>query len=59
MQETNVRYLFFNFWKFILGFNGYLMVDCEGRSGGLVLLWKNTINMHILQYSKFHIHGFV
>lgn len=34
-------------------------MEGEGRSGGLVLLWKNTINMYILQYSKFDIHGFI
>lgn len=22
-------------------------------------MWKNTVNMRILQYSKFHIHGFI
>lgn len=36
-----------------------MAVDCEGRSSGLVLLWKNTINMCFLQYSKFHIRGFI
>lgn len=42
-----------------LGFHGCLPIDCEGRSGGLVLLWKNMIKMRIIQYSKFHIHGYI
>lgn len=59
LQETKVKASFSNFWKFIFGFYGCLAVDCEGRSGGLALLWKKLISLHILLYSKNDVHGFI
>lgn len=40
--------------KFTLGFSGCLVVDCEGRSGGLVLFWRRESDLEILFYSKNH-----
>lgn len=34
-----------------------VVVDCEGRSGALALLWKHDVDFTIYQYSKYHIHG--
>ncbi|KAK2388712.1 hypothetical protein QL285_062362 [Trifolium repens] len=35
-----------------LNFNSCLSVDVEGRSGGLSVMWKNTISCRILNYSR-------
>lgn len=59
LQETEVGSSFFNSCKYLLGCNNCLAVDCKGRSGGLFLLWKNTINLNVLHYSKSHTHGFI
>lgn len=42
-------------WKLRLGFECCLAVECEGRSGGLALLWKKEILMTIKFFTKFHI----
>lgn len=34
-------------------------VDCDGRSGGLPILWKSNVDFTLLQYSNHHIHGVV
>lgn len=49
----------FVFWKVIFGFDGCLVVDYEGRSNGLALMWKKSIDLSIRHYSKSHIHGFI
>lgn len=41
--------------KFKFDFVNCLVVDSEGRSGGLALLWGREINLSILSYSKYHI----
>ena len=38
-------------WKFDECFS----VDCVGRGGGLVLLWRNDMIVEVLSYSRFHI----
>lgn len=38
-----------------LGFSGLFVVNCLGQSGGLALLWKNTIELDIKGYSRNHI----
>ncbi|KAL5570730.1 hypothetical protein UlMin_020327 [Ulmus minor] len=38
-----------------LGFSGMLLWEKEGRSGGLCLLWSDTINVQLLSGSKGHI----
>lgn len=45
--------------KFTLGFSGCLVVDCEGRSGGLVLFLRRESNLDILSYSKNHFDAWV
>ncbi|XP_073025129.1 uncharacterized protein [Primulina eburnea] len=42
-------------WKDVLGFNGSFSVDCKGKSGGLMLLWKPPFNVIIHSYSLGHI----
>lgn len=33
------------------------MVNCEGKSGGLAVLWSDDIEFEVLHYSNHHIHG--
>ncbi|XVE95720.1 hypothetical protein REPUB_Repub02eG0123500 [Reevesia pubescens] len=45
MEFLNVRW---NFEKLFV-------VDCNGRSGGLAVLWKDTIDVSLQTYSQWHI----
>ena len=38
-----------------LGFEGMVVVEAQGHSGGLALLWKNNEDAQLLSYSKNHI----
>ncbi|KAL8146376.1 hypothetical protein AgCh_004207 [Apium graveolens] len=38
-----------------LGFQGMIVVEANGRSGGLSLLWKETNQVELLSLSKYHI----
>ncbi|XP_040988956.1 uncharacterized protein LOC121236574 [Juglans microcarpa x Juglans regia] len=38
-----------------VGLDGCFVVPCEGRSGGLALMWKNEMSLCIKSYSLFHI----
>lgn len=42
-------------WKFILGFEGLFVVDLVGKSGGLLLFWKNSVDVTISSFSTGHI----
>ena len=35
----------------MLGYDSRLVVDVKGRSGGLVVFWKNVSNCRVLNYS--------
>lgn len=41
--------------KYILGYNCCFSVERQGRSGGLALYWKSTVNCSISNYSNNHI----
>ncbi|KAL5823208.1 hypothetical protein ACOSQ4_021108 [Xanthoceras sorbifolium] len=41
--------------RLFLGFSGKLVVECVGRSGGLVLFWSNQLDINLLSFSLFHI----
>lgn len=46
--------------KFILGYYANcLVVNSEGKCGGLALLWKPKIILSILSYLKFHIYVYI
>lgn len=55
LQETKLKVRQIEKCKFRLGFDNYLVVDCNGRSGGLALLWKNEVLQKVNNYSKSHI----
>jgi len=42
-----------------LGFENYFLVDCIGKSGGLMLLWKNSIMVEIQNFSRRQINAVV
>jgi hypothetical protein len=37
------------------GFPNSFGVNSDGRSGGLVVMWKNEISLDLKSYSKYHI----
>ena len=38
-----------------MGFEGMFVVDTQGHSGGLAMLWKYNEEVQLLSYSKNHI----
>lgn len=42
--------------KLKAGLKNIFVVDCEGRSGGLALLWGAEVDLKIVNYSRRHIH---
>jgi hypothetical protein len=38
-----------------LGYDNAFVVDSDGRSGGLGLFWKNSANVEVFRFSKYHI----
>lgn len=53
--ETKMREKNCSWWKNKMGFSGCFMVDCIGKSGGLALLWNDSVNVSIKSYSPGHI----
>ena len=43
--------------KFKMGFRNMFVVDCVGRSGGLVLFRKDDMEVEIQNYSRRHINA--
>ncbi|RHN78278.1 putative endonuclease/exonuclease/phosphatase [Medicago truncatula] len=37
---------------YTIGFDNHFSVDCIGRSGGLAILWRNSINCSLINYSQ-------
>ncbi|XP_062100654.1 uncharacterized protein LOC133806581 [Humulus lupulus] len=42
-----------------LGFCGNIVVEKIGRSGGLCLMWGDSVDVELIQFSKFHIDVFI
>lgn len=42
-----------------LGFENCFVVDCKGKSGGLILLWRDSIQVDIYNYSRHHINAMI
>ena len=42
-----------------IGFANGLFVPCQGRSGGLTLLWMREINLEIKSFGNHHIDAIV
>lgn len=46
-------------FKWILGMSNMVLKDCDGKSGGLAMLWKKEINLELHNYSRYHIDAIV
>ncbi|KAK6156592.1 hypothetical protein DH2020_010840 [Rehmannia glutinosa] len=42
-------------WKGKLGFKGHFVVDNQGKSGGLMMFWKDSVDITMKSYSRGHI----
>jgi endonuclease/exonuclease/phosphatase family metal-dependent hydrolase len=59
LMETKSRHYKFEHISVKLGFDGLFVVDPVGQSGGLALLWKESGNVEILNFTRRHIHAVV
>lgn len=57
--ETKLRDLTCRRWRDVLGYSGLFVVNCEGRSGGLMLLWKEPLIVTIQSFTSGHIDSLV
>ncbi|XP_075475625.1 uncharacterized protein LOC142507719 [Primulina tabacum] len=55
LSETKLRDYQCRWWKNVLGFSGMFVVNCLGRSGGLMLMWKEPLDVRIQSYKMGHI----
>ncbi|KAL5738018.1 hypothetical protein ACOSP7_030779 [Xanthoceras sorbifolium] len=55
LSETRLKGVWAAKVKVQLGFSGGLHVDCEGKSGGLMLLWNDMWDVSVLSFSRGHI----
>ena len=57
LSETSLRKDGAERVRVMLGFEGCVTVECLGRSGGLMLLWKKPVKFLLGTMSRFHIEG--
>lgn len=58
-METRLQYRNFQFLKHQLGFTKGVMVERIGMGGGLILLWHEMLDVHLLCFSQaISIHGY-
>lgn len=57
LMETKMRMNKMELIKFKMGFQNMFVVDCVRRSGGLVLFWKDDIEVEIQNFSRRHINA--
>jgi hypothetical protein len=57
LMETRMMQNKVDFIRRKLGFDRSFVVDCKGRIGGLLLLWKSEIWLEIQNYSRRHINA--
>lgn len=53
--ETKVLKRNCEWWRNVLGFSGQFFANAHGRSGGLLLLWRDFMDISIKSYSLGHI----
>lgn len=59
LSETRLVDVWENSVKYKVGFENCLVMDNVGRSGGLMLLWKDSWDVTILSYFIRHIDAWV
>jgi hypothetical protein len=53
--ETKQKVKYMDRIKWSLGFSNGVTVDCQGKSGGMVLWWKNGVNVSVRPWSQYYI----
>ena len=59
LMETKLWYKRAHLVAKKLNYEGCLVVEAIGRSGGLLLLWKQDVKVELLNYSQRHINVFI
>jgi hypothetical protein len=59
LMETKLMQQKADFLTKKLGFENIFVVDCKGRSGGLILLWKSDLSVEIHNYSRRHVNAII
>jgi hypothetical protein len=55
LSETLVHRNKIEAFRYVLGYDACLSVDRTGRSGGLAIFWRSTLNCNLINYSNNHI----
>lgn len=55
LSETKLDEKRMQKFKFKLGMGNMVAVDCEGKGGGIAVLWRSGINVVLQNLSKYHI----
>lgn len=55
LMETKLTAKWFEALRCHLGFYGCFPVSCRGKLGGLAILWKEEVCVHINSFSNFHV----
>lgn len=55
LSETKLNSRRWDSLRVVVGFQNCFSVDCEGRSGGLALLWHKDVDVSVCSFSKSHI----
>jgi hypothetical protein len=55
IMETKINHIQMERLRIKLGFSCKLAVDSVGTSGGLGLLWSDSVDIRLLSFSSFHI----
>lgn len=55
ISETKIKAGRCRNWRAIFGFDGQFVVDSKGASGGLILFWKNPLDVDVLNFSVGHV----
>jgi len=55
LSETLVHQNKIDAFHYILGFASCFSVDCTGRSEGLAMFWRSSLNCNLINYSNNHI----
>jgi hypothetical protein len=59
LMETKVTRQRVNFLPSRIGLDNMFIVDCRGKSGGFILLWKSTAVVEIQNFSSNHINAVI
>ena len=55
LPETKMDKRRMQWLQHLLGMLKMIVKDCEGKSGGLALMWKKHVNAELHNYSRYHI----